>query len=371
MNRSIVAFSDNSDESKALDECIAKIREENTEPKLLIYFSAAEPFIYFSDSLKKAFPGATTIGSMSYLSFSSEGQSKKGLSVMAIFSGIEISSGIIFEIARHPRNYITHIRKALSEISSYENTICLEFMSAGSKGEELVLDTFNHEFHDKGISVVGGTGYANPKTKETFVSLNGISYTNTCVFVLIHNQNGKIYSYRENIYKETGIEFLATDVDCENRIVYEYNDEPAADTISKAMGVTKLELKNMLIQHPMGRIIDGKLFIAAPHKIFEDDSISYFARIYNCTKMLLLEPDDFEKVWENTKKRVSNEIQKPSFTLAINCTLRTKLFDLKDKNDDFIEQLKNNYGTFLGFSGYGEQMDYIHLNQTLVLLIFE
>ena len=71
-------------------------------------------------------------------------------------------------------------------------------MSAGSKGEELVMDTFNQEFRDKGIRVVGGTAYESPDGRTSFVALNGVVYTNTCVFALIHNMNGKIFDYREN-----------------------------------------------------------------------------------------------------------------------------------------------------------------------------
>ena len=371
MKRSVVAFSSNPDSKAAFFECVAQINKECAEPKLLIYFSSPEPFIYFTEALKKSFPTATTIGAMSYTEFSSQGSSKDGLTILAIFSGIEVSSGIIFEIARHPRNYITHIRKALSEMPNHENTVCLEFMSAGSKGEEIVLDTFNHELHNTGIRVVGGTSYADPKTKTTFVALDGVVYKNTCVFVLIHNTNGKIFDYRENIYKQTKHAFTATDVDCENRIVYEYDNEPAAEAISKTLGISKQEMKNNLIQNPMGRFVDGKLFITAPDKINDDDSISYFARIYNCTKMFLLEADDFDTVWENTKKQIIQEIPKPSFTLAINCTLRAQLFELKNRFNDFTEQLKNNYGTYIGFASYGEQIDLEHLNQSMVLLVFE
>ena len=38
-------------------------------------------------------------------------------------------------------------------------------------------------------------------------------------------------------------------------------------------------------------------------KIFKDGSISYFATIYNHTKMLLLETDDVKRVWNETVQR--------------------------------------------------------------------
>ncbi len=371
MKRSIVAFSSNTDANAALFECISQINQAYAEPKLLIYFSSPEPFIFYTEELKKSFPTATTIGAMNYVQFSSNGTAKEGLTILAIFSGIETSSGIIFEIDRHPRNYVSHIRQALHAITSFENTVCLEFMSANSKGEELVMDTFNREFKGKGINVAGGTAYADPKDGTTYVGLDGIVYKNTCVFVLIHNTNGKIFSYHENIYKQTDTVFTATDVDCEERIVYEYDNMTAAKAISEALNVSKEDIKNTFNRHPMGRVIDGKLFITAPEKLNDDDSISYFSRIYNCTKMILLDTDNFENVWENTKQNVLKEIPKPSFTIAINCFLRTDLFLHTKQFENFMEHLKDNFGTYIGLTGFGEQMDFIHLNQTLVLLTFE
>ena len=134
-------------------------------------------------------------------------------------------------------------------------------------------------------------------------------------------------------------------------------------------GATGSPLKQ-LFQHPMGRLVDGDIYITSADQIFEDGSISYFSRIYNHTKMVLLEPDDMYRVWRETSQRVTDFIPKPSFSFAVNCFLRTMLFENENCFGEFVNELRK-YGKFTGLSGYGEQLDYIHLNQTMVLLVFE
>ena len=86
--------------------------------------------------------------------------------------------------------------------------------------------------------------------------------------------------------------------------------------------------------------------------------------------MLLLETDDVKRVWNETVQRVKNDFQNPSFTISINCLSRSRLFEKNNTFGEFVNMLRN-YGKFAGISGYGEQLHYVHLNQTMVLLVFE
>ena len=266
--------------------------------------------------------------------------------------------------------YKVHIQEALSKLSSYENTCCLEFMTAFGKGEELVLDTFEEALDGTGIMVAGGSAGCSSERKETLVAFGKDIYKQTCAFVFIHNLEGKIGFYRENIFKPTSYKFTATHADCEDRTVMEYNGEPAAEILSRALNVSVDKLKEALELHPMGRIADGGINITEADEVYPDGSISYYATIYNHTKMLLLETDDIKRVWYETVQRVKNDFEKPSFTISINCLSRSKLFEKQNSFGEFVNILRN-YGKFVGLSGYGEQLNFIHLNQTMILLVFE
>ncbi|MCQ2591700.1 MAG: hypothetical protein MJ188_02855 [Treponema sp.] len=377
MQRCVVCFSSKDDGAAAFDEVYQQLAtaqlENQTQPILILFSSQEDSFTYAATMFKKCFPDAVSMGTTSYMNFGSKGFNKCGLSAMAIYSGIEVSAGALFEINIHPRFYKAHIIKAKNQLSSFENTCCLEFTTAFSNSEELVLDTLDDLLKNENIPVVGSSsGAAVDKNYANYVALNGEVYKNTCVFCLIHNLNGRIFFYKENIFKPTEKAFVATSVDCENRTVYEYNNQPATDIIADALGISFDELQSALALHPMGRSIDNQLYITETNKVSpKDGSISYFSRIYNLTTMYLLELEDFKTVAARTKADVGEIIKNPSFTLSINCQNRSMLFERENEFESFNNFLGDTFGNFIGVSGYGEQLFLNHLNESMVLVLFE
>ena len=370
MDRCVVALTSSSVNEDAYSEIQTQLDSHEASPKLIVFFSELDMLWFFSKKLKARYPKAVVIGSSTYVNYNSEGYSHCGASVMAVNSGIEVSAGLLFDIDRHPAMYKNHIKLALDKLSSYENTCCLEFMTAFGKSEELVLDTFEESLEGTGITLAGGSAGAATDRKETYVALDGEIYKKTCAFVFIHNLNGKVCFYRENIFKPTSYRFTVTYADCEERTVMEYDDEPAVQILSRALGVPKDMLKNELAVHPMGRIDENGINITEAEKINDDESISYYATIYNHTKLLLLEPDNIRRVWSETVQRVRNDFEKPSFTISISCLSRSKIFEKENSFGEFVN-VQRNYGNFIGLSGYGEQLNNVHLNQTMILIVFE
>ena len=370
MERCVVALTSSSVNEEAYSEIQTQLDFHEIKPILLIVTAEVDMLWFFATKLQEKYPDAVVVGSSTYMNYTSEGYSHCGASVMAINSGVEVSAGVIFDVDRHPSMYKAHIQEALDKLSSHENTCCLEFVTSYGKGEELVLDTFEEVLGDTGITIAGGSAGAPVERRESYVSLGKELYKQSCVFVFIHNLNGKIGFFRENAYKPTANKFVATYVDCEERLVVEYDGKSAGKTIANALNVPLEKLSEHLFQHPMGRLVDGDIYITSADQVFDDGSISYYSRIYNHTKMILLEPDDLRRVWKETAQRVSNEISKPSFSISINCFLRTMLFEDENCFGEFVNELRN-YGNFIGVSGCGEQLGYIHLNQTMVLLVFE
>lgn len=371
MARSITAISNKKTKEDVLEDLCEQINKAGQNPELIIYTSDETIFWYISEQLKKNFPSAITIGSTSYCEFNDKGYNSTGASALVIFSGIECACGALFEASRHPMNYIMHVKNAMNSLTTLDNTCCIEFCTAFSLGEEIILDTFEEAFEGTNITVAGSSSGASDAGKTTFVALNGEMYKDTCVFCLIHNLEGRIGFYKENLYKPTGIQLQSTDVDCEKRIVYEYNNKPAVDALSEAIGVSKEQLPEYLKTHFVGRVENDDLFITEHDQIFEDGSISYYSRIYNRSKVLVLEPDNEDFVWAKTNEVVNSIIDKPSFSLLINCFGRMRYFENNKIINKYLNVLKDNYGTFISISGYGEQFKCNHLNQTMVIIVFE
>ena len=370
MIKNITVFNDTKDKFKAFDEIKEKIDTEGV-PKLIIFFSYADGFDFFSLMFSKEYPETTVIGASSAMSYSTYGYGESVVTASVIYDGIECASGTLLEIAHYPKRYTSEIDRTISEISNLKNTVCLEFCTASGKCEELVQDTFRGILEGRKIPVVGGTAGASTLTSPTWVSLNGTVYNEACVFVLIKNLGGKIKTYKENIYRPTTKYITATDVDCDERIVYEFDGRPAMDVMAEIANLPAKELKNKFIYYPLGRVRGDDIYITSPDRAMPDGSVTFFARIYNRTKLALLESDNIEAVWEKTAEEIKKEIPNPSFAIGINCYYRTYQFKLENRNGDFAAKLTKEYGNYISMSSFGEQYNYEHFNQTLVMCVFE
>lgn len=368
--KNIVAYSENTDSVKAFEEVKAQIDEAGS-PVLIIFCAPGDKFNYFAEEFYNAYPKAQSIGATGYYSYSSKGFSVDALSALVVYDGIECATGALFEISHFPMRYVPAIEKAVASLSSEDNTVGIAFSTAYGNCEELVQDTFREVLGKKNIPVVGGTAGGPTPASKTLVALNGMVYEEAAVFVLIRNLKGSYFIYKENIYRPTKTMVTATDVDCEERIVYEYDERPAKDVIQRVLRADEKDLLETFSDHPMGRITGDEIYITSCNRINKDGSIGYFARIYNQTRLYVLEPDDLDKVWAETAARVHEKIEKPSMCFTVNCFLRALYFDKVGRNSDFNSFLAEGFGNHVGLTGFGEQFNYEHFNQTMVMVVFE
>ena len=372
MQRVLVLQSSKADPYEALSEVCSIINSNGAVPQLIIFSSNYKPFDIFSGEMHKSFPDTVVMGTTSYVGMSSAGYNHECLSVIAIFSGIEISAGVLFDIDAYPIRYIDNITDALSKISSTENTIVWECCTAFSNREELVLDTFDEALSGTNITLIGGSAGTNDITTDNAVSLNGEVYHNACVFTFIRNLNGRIIFHKENIYKPADERpFLITSVDCENRTIYEFNEIPAVKYMANILKTSPENIHSELKLHPIGRLIDDNIYITSAASVNADYSISYYARVYNLTKMISLELDNPLDVWSKTRSIIKSRLPENSFALFVNCQFRSLMFEKEGLVQDFLSTLKESCPAFYGFSGVGEQLDNMHLNQTMIIAVFE
>ena len=359
--------------SKALKNCFSKIEAENgdAEPLFVVFTSDYESHAYYAKMLADKFTSAQIIGCSASHILTKEGVLHVGLSIILIYSGIEVYSGIIDDIKKNPMKSCGYISSILDSFSSYDNLICFEMTSAFLNCEELVMDTFRNVLSPLKIPVFGCTAGTARMEKKTKVSLNGKVYDEACVFVMVKNLNGRIGLFLENMFHPTDISIKATDVDCDTRTVYEFNNKPAGEVLSQIIGVPEEKLIDHLLMNPLGRVVGDNIYLVQPFEMNEDKSITYVSRIYSQTRVVLCEYGDPHIFWKETAGRVKKDFDNISFSFVVNCISRSIFFERTNIIDEFSAMLGENYGSYIGISGYGEQMDFEHLNQTMIVAVFE
>ena len=319
-----IGIGKNSDATKCVQEATAKFRN----PKLILFFSPLDKFEQYTVLFHEKFPNSICMGATSIAMFSKDGTDKNALKAIGIESGISCSADVLADVDKYPIKYVERVKKCADDVKTSKNTICLEFTTAFYCAEESVLAALNSVLLDREIPVFGGTAGDSGNMEGTRVSLNGKVYEKSCVFAIIHNEGGAIKVFRENIYKPlTGNLLTVTKADSQKRAVLEYNHKPATRVYEEELGVAENQIGKHFDTNPMGRIVGDDLYITANCAEGERQGVVYHARIYDNSKVMVLEPDDYKQIIDGTMKKIKQEIPRPSLAILCHCLARTLLFD--------------------------------------------
>lgn len=376
MERSFISYSEGTDAEANLKTVVGDIKNkaENNDPILIVFASEVDNFKTYSKKLHEEFPKTTVIGESSMVLYCSEGSvSHNGLETLTVMSGIEVQSGVLKDITTRPEKHASEITDCLSKMSSTNNTICVEFCTAFVNSEELILDTFKSVLKNTGIEICGSSAGKEYDFSDftNLISLNGEVFGEACVYAFVRNMNGRIGLFKENMYRPTEHKFTVTDADVDERIVYEFDNRPAGEVFRQTLRIGPESYADNLLFHPIGRLVGDEVFITQGLSVNEDDSMTFFAKVYNRTNVVVLELEDINKTWGTTAERIKEEGYKPSFSIVFNCSARTLIFEHMNKLIEYSDALSEYYGKYIGLSGFGEQLRFEHLNQTMVIAVFE
>jgi hypothetical protein len=354
-----------------IKQAVAEATTGLKNPKLIIYFSGVTNFEKYAKEIKLAYPECISMGATTFAGLCKEGAFKETLMVLGFESGIECYGHVLEDVDRYPLKYVERVDACVKRMEKTSNCICFEFSTALLCSEESILATLNSVLLDYDIPVFGGTAGDKGVAEKTMVAFDGKVCEKACVFVILRNLGGKIHLYRENIYKPTEHHFTATKVDIRTRTVYEYDNKPAAEVIAKALNTDLQGLKKYFDSYPMARVIGDHLYITANCNMNDSRGMVYHTRVYNNSKLVLLQQDNYKEVIERTIEKINEDIPKPSLSLMVHCLARSILFEGDGYLDEYAKKMGHAIGDYIGFSGYGEQLRQQHLNQTMILAVFE
>lgn len=354
------------------EQCVNEVTARFKNPKLIIFFSPVEGFEEYTTLIHNRFPNSICMGATTIAAFSKDGADKQGMKAMSFESGITCAADVIEDVDKYPIKYVERVKRCADKVKNTKNTICLEFSTGLLCAEESVLSTLNTILLDKKIPVIGGTAGDAGTASETKVSLNGRVCERSTVFAIIHNEHGVAKVFRENIYEPiSGNILTATGVDAQTRTVYEYNHQPALQVFARELGVTEDRVTNYFDTNPVGRIVGDEMYITANCAVADNRGITYHARIYENSKVVVLKPSNYRNIVEQTIHRIRGEVARPSFSIMCHCLARTLLFDSEGYLQEYAKTMGNVLGEYIGFSGYGEQTGEQHFNQTMTVAVFE
>jgi len=244
-----------------------------------------------------------------------------------------------------------------------ERYVGMVIIDGMSRCEEVINDQIGNLTN---VSFVGGTAGDDLKFECTYLFHNGRTFSEGAILLLMAPANG--YEILKTQSCElTGKKLTPSKVDEKQRIVYEFDDKPAAVAYSEAVGVSVYDLPKYFSSNPFGLVFDEKnIFIRVAQKIEEDLSIRFACSIKAELELAVLRSTDIvADTKADLKKQKSDEMQA---IVDFNCAYRFLELDAKNQMKEY-SKLFGNVPT-IGFSTYGES--YIgHMNQTSTILLLK
>ena len=330
------------------------------QPQFIMLLSNDTQFEEHVKALEKRYPGVPSIGciGMCYLT----GVVEHGVGVIAFCDGITAAANVLEQASTMPVKYIQRLEKDMRTVGgSSRDTVCIDFCSGN---DACVLTTIYTALKRQGISLVGGTG------DQGKVSANGRIYQDAVAYALVRNQNGRIKTYKENIYHQMGdYRFIASNTDRANYILGSLNGQSAKQVYKSILHVTDEEILTRTFQNPFGKINGDDTCIISIKEV-NGNALACFRQVNDSDVLILLELGDYRAITKETIRQICADFPRRSAIFSVNCLFRYKLFSEHNYMQEYLREMAA-LGSHAGFVGYGEHYNNRFVNQSMTCVVFE
>lgn len=250
-----------------------------------------------------------------------------------------------------------------------ETHFCLLFVDGLSKREEkltaLIADVL------QGIPLAGGSAGDDLCFKQTTVISSEGCGTDAAVLVLGIQRTTDVSIVKHQHFKTLPANWVVTKADVRTRTVFELDGYPAAEAYARKLGISRDELtQEVAFLNPLIFGCNEELYVRSVQTINEDQSLTFYCAI---EEGMVLELGGHQAMESSMKDAVVPALSEPhpaDFVLVFNCILRALEAKEKGELQALTELLSSNAKAVTGFDTYGEQLDGLHINQTLLAVIF-
>ena len=339
-----------------LDEALLGLRS----PQFIMLLSNADQFEEHVAALERRFPGVPSIGciGMCYQTLVTE----KGVGIIAFSDGVTAAANVLEQASSMPVKYIQRLERDMQTVGGgSRDTVCIDFCSGN---DACVLTTIYTALRKRGISLVGGTG------DQGRVSANGRIYEDAVAYGMVRNLNGRVKTYKENIYHQLGnYRFIASDTDRANYILGSLNGRSAKQVYKDILHVTDEEILTRTFQNPFGKLNGDDTCIISIKEV-KGNALACYRQVNDSDVLLLLELGDYKAIVRETIQQICRDFPRRSAVFSVNCLFRYKLFSGQGYMQSYLHDMSA-LGNHAGFVGYGEHYNNRFVNQSMTCAVFE
>jgi hypothetical protein len=212
------------------------------------------------------------------------------------------------------------------------------------------------------VPLFGGSSGDGADFGRTYVIHDGAALSNAAVIAQIRSRCG-IKVFNTDHMLPTERRMVVTGADPARRIVHEINAEPAAREYARLLGKDPEQLSTFIFAaHPVVVRVGGKHHVRSIQRVADNGDLVFFSVIDEGVVLTLAEPQDMVSHLERELAELHRD-GTPDIILACDCVLRKVEAEQKQMTTALSRLMADN--RVVGFSTYGEQVNSLHVNQTL------
>ncbi|MFN3993479.1 MAG: FIST N-terminal domain-containing protein [Tabrizicola flagellatus] len=212
------------------------------------------------------------------------------------------------------------------------------------------------------VPLFGGSAGDGTRFEETFVLQDGQFRQGWAVLMLVRTAC-KVKVFSLNHLTPTNRRMVVTGADPARRVVHQINAEPAAQEYARLLGKDPGQLTTFTFAaHPVVVRIGGSHHVRAIQQMAPNGDLVFFSAIDEGLVLTLAEPQDMAVHLDRALSDLS-EGGRPAAILACDCILR-RIEAMENQRFGAVSALLKRHGV-VGFSTYGEQLNSMHVNQTM------
>ena len=209
----------------------------------------------------------------------------------------------------------------------------------------------------------GGSAADGTRFLETFVFWNGQAVRNAAVAAVVRTAC-PVRVFKFDHFRPTGRRMVVTGADPSRRVVHTINAEPAAREYARLLGKDPAQLTPFTFAaHPVVVRIGGRHHVRSIRQVDEQTGdLIFFSAIDDGLVLTLAEAEDMTDHLAQALSGIAEQ-GTPAAILACDCVLRRMEAQEKQLSGRISDLFRAH--RVIGFSTYGEQLNGMHVNQTL------
>jgi hypothetical protein len=220
-----------------------------------------------------------------------------------------------------------------------------------------------------GVKLIGGSAGDDLAFRETHVFAGGEAVTDAAVLVMGQGKGFEIFKHQH--FSTTPKRLVVTKVDTLARRVYELDGRRAIDAYARVLGLDAASVTpEITFMNPVTFSCRGQIYVRSIQKLEPDGSIVFYCGVEEGMVLEIGAHASITDALQSEFAKNNAKSGKLAFMLGYNCILRA----LEASQTGLVADLEKLWSeaahTSIGFDTYGEQLDGLHINQTLVAIGF-